>query len=316
MLMAKTGPLLSTHLFHSNTPNIVKTCKFTKKNCGISPINAKSSKSRVLAVGLKRVSMKAHKKGIWEDPVDGNSSEYDDGYSEGDEEYEWDGEAESESEANVSGNSVESSSTMTTTQYEMELFREVEQLLGQEEKSILEQNEAPDLSKISTMKWSPLQTLGLAGMIPFMDKLLEQGVDIDAVDKDGLTALHKAVIGKREPVISHLLRKGANPHVRDKNGATPLHYAVQVGALQTVKLLIKYKVDVNVADDEGWTPLHVSIQSRCRYITKVLLVNGADKTRRTKDGKTPLDISLCYGKDFKSYELAKLLKLVPANRDY
>lgn len=35
-----------------------------------------------------------------------------------------------------------------------------------------------------------------------------------------------------------------------------------------------------------------------------------------QDGKTALDISLCYGKDFKSYELAKLLKLVPANRDF
>lgn len=35
----------------------------------------------------------------------------------------------------------------------------------------------------------------------------------------------------------------------------------------------------------------------------------------SQDGKTPLDISLCYGKDFKSYDLAKLLKLVPANRE-
>ncbi|KAG5584120.1 hypothetical protein H5410_044554 [Solanum commersonii] len=34
-----------------------------------------------------------------------------------------------------------------------------------------------------------------------------------------------------------------------------------------------------------------------------------------QDGKTHLDISLCYGKDFKSYDLAKLLKLVPANRE-
>lgn len=33
-----------------------------------------------------------------------------------------------------------------------------------------------------------------------------------------------------------------------------------------------------------------------------------------QDGKTPLDLALCYGKDFKSYDLAKLLKLVPANR--
>ncbi|KAL4189291.1 hypothetical protein AMTRI_Chr08g206260 [Amborella trichopoda] len=168
-------------------------------------------------------------------------------------------------------------------------------------------------------KWSPIHTLAASGQIAFMDKLLElDDASIDAVDKDGFTALHKAVIAKKEAVISHLLRAGANPHVRDEDGATLLHYAVQVGAMQTVKLLIKYKVDINIADDDGWTPLHVAIQSRCRDIAKVLLVNGADKTRRTKDGKTALDLSLCYGREFKSYELAKLLKLVPAdgvNRD-
>ncbi|RRT58971.1 hypothetical protein B296_00039637 [Ensete ventricosum] len=122
------------------------------------------------------------------------------------------------------------------------------------------------------------------GQIPFMDRLLEDGsTEIDCLDKDG---------------------------------ATPLHYAAQVGAMQTVKLLIKYKVDVNVADNDGWTPLHVAIQTRSRDIAKVLLVNGADKMRKNKDGKTPLDLSLCFGKDFKSYELAKLLKLVPANRNF
>ncbi|RWW48010.1 hypothetical protein BHE74_00045963 [Ensete ventricosum] len=134
--------------------------------------------------------------------------------------------------------------------------------------------------------------------------------------QDGFTALHKAIIGKKEAVISHLLRRGANPQAKDLDGATPLHYAAQVGAMQTVKLLIKYKVDVNVADNDGWTPLHVAIQTRSRDIAKVLLVNGADKMRRNKDGKTPLDLSLCFGKDFKSYELAKLLKLVPANRNF
>lgn len=34
--------------------------------------------------------------------------------------------------------------------------------------------------------------------------------------QDGLTALHKAIIGKKEAVISHLLRKGASPHVKDR----------------------------------------------------------------------------------------------------
>lgn len=75
-----------------------------------------------------------------------------------------------------------------------------------------------------------------------MDKLLDDGLDIDDQDnvssflyfilfiactlsinlklklltQDGLTALHKAIIGKKEAVISHLLRKGASPHIRDR----------------------------------------------------------------------------------------------------
>ncbi|KAL0395681.1 UNVERIFIED_CONTAM: Ankyrin repeat domain-containing protein, chloroplastic [Sesamum calycinum] len=259
----------------------------------------------------------ANNEGLWEDPDDGSDdSEYED---ESDDEDEEENDLDYESDWEASGNEkavVGNVDKLSMRKYEENLVREVEQLLGPEERAILEQNEAPNLEKLSTAKWKPLHTFALAGQIKFMDGLLEQSYDINLVDKDGLTALHLAVIGKREAVISHLLRKGANPEVKDKDGAAPLHYAAQVGALQTVKLLIKYKVDVNVADNEGWTPLHVAMQTRNRDIAKILLVNGADRTRRNQDGNTPLDLSLCYGKDFKSYELAKLLKQVPATRGF
>ncbi|QHO19237.1 Ankyrin repeat domain-containing protein [Arachis hypogaea] len=165
-------------------------------------------------------------------------------------------------------------------QVDILIIVEIEQLLDPDERAILQQNVTPNLEKISTEKWIPLHTLALSMQMSCMDKLLEDG---NLIKQEGLTALHKAIIGKKEAVISHLLRKGASPHVKDKVGATPLHYAVQVGAKQTVKLLIKYNVDVNVADNEGWTPLHVAVQSRNRDIAKILLVNGADKTRKLRD---------------------------------
>ncbi|XP_073011389.1 uncharacterized protein [Typha latifolia] len=251
--------------------------------------------------------------GFWEDPDDGD---YEETGPEEEEEEEEEVEEEGRRRRDPRGSSrfITHVAKSTTAHYEEDLVKEVELLLTPEEKAILDQNGTPDLSKTSTLKWNPLHSFALSRQIPFMDKLLENGTGIDSVDKDGFTPLHKAVIGKKEAVISHLLRKGANPHVRDRDGATALHYAVQVGAMQTVKLLIKYKVDINVADNDGWTPLHVAVQSRSRDVTKVLLVNGADKTRRNKDGRTPLDLSLCYGKDFKSYDLAKLVKLVPADR--
>ncbi|XP_030531110.1 ankyrin repeat domain-containing protein EMB506, chloroplastic [Rhodamnia argentea] len=260
-------------------------------------------------------SSKTPQLGVWEDPDDGSGSDYEEeekDESEDDLDFESDWEQDGDDVAGLSSGVGVSSSD----KYEEELVKEVEQLLGPEERAVLRDNPTPNLAKISTSKWNPLHTFALAGQIPFMDKLLENGLDIDTVDEYGLTALHRAIIGKKEAVISHLLRKGADPRARDQDGATPLHYAVQVSAMQTVKLLIKYKADVNVADNEGWTPLHISMQSRSRDIAKILLVNGADKTRRNKDGKTPLDLSLCYGKDFKSYDLAKLLKLVPANQDF
>ncbi|EEF44931.1 aberrant large forked product, putative [Ricinus communis] len=277
--------------------------------------------------------------GVWEDPDDGSGSDYDEveELEENDMDYESDWEEETYAKSttrivdySTSNNYEEDSeeatyvaSTSTTTvrnstskNYEEDLSKEIIQLLQPEERAILQQNATYNLDKLSTAKWKPLQTLALSGQIRFMDKLLADGLDIDSVDKDGLTALHKAIVGKKEAVISHLLRKGANPHVKDRDGASSLHYAVQIGALQTVKLLIKYNVDINVADNEGWTPLHVAVQTRKRDIVKVLLVNGADKNRKNKDGMTPVDLCLCYGKDFKSYDLAKLVKVVPANRDF
>ncbi|KAJ0230903.1 Ankyrin repeat domain-containing protein EMB506 [Hirschfeldia incana] len=246
------------------------------------------------------------KREFWEDPDDGSDSEDEEEDEDGignDLDYESDWE-EGDSRAQK---------VTTDNNYEEQLAREVEQLLGPEERAILQQNEIPNLQMISTKKWKPLQTLALSMQIQLMDNLMDNGLDIDDVDKDGQTALHKAVIGKKEAVISHLLRKGANPHVQDRDGASALHYAVQVGALQTVKLLIKYNVDVNVTDNARWTPLHIAVQSRNRDITKILLTNGADKTRRTKDGKVALDMALCFGRDFKSYDLVKLLKIMPTD---
>ncbi|KAG2307706.1 hypothetical protein Bca4012_083306 [Brassica carinata] len=259
-------------------------------------------KTRCFSETKRRTPSVQSKREFWEDPDDGSDSEEEDGIGNDlDFESDWE---EGDSRAQK---------VTTDNNYEEQLAREVEQLLEPEERAILQQNDKPNLQMISTKKWKPLQTLALSMQIQLMDNLMDNGLDIDDVDKDGQTSLHKAVIGKKEAVISHLLRKGANPHVQDRDGASALHYAVQVGALQTVKLLIKYNVDVNVTDNEGWTPLHIAVQSRNRDITKILLTNGADKTRRTKDGKVALDMALCFGRDFKSYDLVKLLKIMPTD---
>lgn len=296
----------------ASSPKVFRTSRRTESFYFLT--SEKLSTTRICsAVSEKQTHLQSYE-ALWEDPHDDSGSEYDD---QEDERREQGDDMDFESdwgEEKDDLNTPTGSSTLAKS--EEDLIKEVVQLLGPEERAIFQENSFPNLGKISTAKWSPLHSFALSWEIKCMDKLLENGLDIDYVDKNGYTALHMAVIGKKEAVIIHLLRKGANPNARDPDGATPLHYAIQVGSLHMVKLLIKYNVDVNAADDDGWTPLHIAIQSRNRDIAKLLLVNNADKTRKNTGGKTALDLSLCFGKDFKSYDLAKLLKTVLADRKF
>ncbi|GKV45125.1 hypothetical protein SLEP1_g52241 [Rubroshorea leprosula] len=183
-------------------------------------------------------------------------------------------------------------------------------LFTKEEKVMLNMR-VPDVAAATSRKWLPLHTLAAAGEFYLVDSLLKHNIDINAMDKDGLTALHKAIIGKRQAITNFLLRESANPFVLDEDGATLMHYAVQTASSPIIKLLLLYNVNINLQDNDGWTPLHLAVQARRTDIVKLLLIKGADKTLRNKDGLTPLHLCLYSGHDTRTYELIKLLKELP-----
>ncbi|XP_062102715.1 ankyrin repeat domain-containing protein, chloroplastic [Humulus lupulus] len=186
-------------------------------------------------------------------------------------------------------------------------------LFTKEEKILLNKR-IPDLKSATSEKWLPLHTLAASGAFYFVDAAMKHNADVNAVDKDGWTAMHKAIIGKKQAVTNYLLREDANPFVCDKDGATLMHYAVRTASSQAIKILLLYNVDINIQDNDGWTPLHLAVQARRTDVVKLLLIKGADKTLKNKDGLTPLDICLCSGRDRRTYELIKLLKLFPKQR--
>ncbi|XP_047181929.1 ankyrin repeat domain-containing protein, chloroplastic-like isoform X3 [Vigna umbellata] len=94
-------------------------------------------------------------------------------------------------------------------------------LFTKEEKLLLNKR-VPDLETATSDKWLPLHTFAACGECFLLDSLLKHNVDINAVDKVGLTVLHKA-IGKKQAITSYLLRNSANPFVQDKEGATLMH---------------------------------------------------------------------------------------------
>ncbi|PKI74433.1 hypothetical protein CRG98_005197, partial [Punica granatum] len=88
-------------------------------------------------------------------------------------------------------------------------------LFTKEEKMLLNKR-VPDLAAASSDKWLPLHTLAASGEFYLVDALLKHDVDINSVDKDCSTALHKAIIGKKQAITNYLLRESADPLVRDK----------------------------------------------------------------------------------------------------
>ncbi|CAN6296631.1 unnamed protein product [Urochloa humidicola] len=182
-----------------------------------------------------------------------------------------------------------------------------QKLFSSEEKILLNKR-VPDLEAAASNKWLPLHTLAASGDFYLLDSLLKHNVDINALDKDGLAAIHKAILSKKAAIINYLLRNSANPFIQDKDGATLMHYAVQTACSQTIKTLLLYNVDINRPDDYGWTPLHLAVQTQRTDIVKLLLIKGADRTLKTKDGLTPLELCLRLGHHVRAYELLKLLK--------
>ncbi|KAL0747239.1 hypothetical protein Bca101_029241 [Brassica carinata] len=182
-------------------------------------------------------------------------------------------------------------------------------LLSKEEKFMLN-SRMPHLAVATSKKWLPLHTLAASGEFYLVDSLLKHNLDINATDVGGLTALHRAIIGKKQAITNYLLRESANPFVLDDEGATLMHYAVQTASAPTIKLLLLYNADINAQDRDGWTPLHVAVQARRSDIVKLLLIKGAD----IQDGLTPLGLCLYLGRETRTYEVLKMLKEFPRSR--
>ena len=102
-------------------------------------------------------------------------------------------------------------------------------------------------------KRHPLTWAASSGNCDAILSLINAGADVEARDKDGLTAMHCAASrGFQQCVASLVSLCGADFEAKDKNGSTPLHYSVTLGHTDCTKLLLEtFKADPNVQDFKG-----------------------------------------------------------------
>ena len=171
------------------------------------------------------------------------------------------------------------------------------------------------------------------GDLEAIRKHLEGGVDVDAVNKQGYTALHMAVRRGQKDAVALLLEKDANVNA-ERKGKTPLEFAgkneeiaallrekggktskeikaagsifeaAQNGLVDAVKTHLAAGVDVNGKNKGGYTALHLAAKKGHLEVAKVLVEAKADVAATSKSGKTALHYVAYYNGNL---DLANLL---------
>lgn len=92
----------------------------------------------------------------------------------------------------------------------------------------------------------------------------------------GETALHIAVRSRELPWIDFMLQKGVDPNVADRKGELPLGLATRLGLEEGVRRLIRGGARVDGEGVQGETALIIAVLARNLAMAKLLVLNGAN----------------------------------------
>ena len=112
-----------------------------------------------------------------------------------------------------------------------------------------------------------------------VQEFIERGVDVNDARGGGIfeyTALHVAAMYENDDVAKVLIENGADVNAVDKNKRNPLHCPLLYGHADVVKVLIQNGADVNAVDKDKRTVLHHAARKGHVDVAEMLIQNGAD----------------------------------------
>lgn len=127
--------------------------------------------------------------------------------------------------------------------------------------------------------------------------LLENGINIDSADYDGITALRYAAQSGQIEIANLLIENGADVNIEPWGGQTPLIAAVRSEHFDMAELLIRNDAQINHKDRYGLTSLQYAIGNNDFYIADMLIYYDADVNCQNYDGTSALSIASLIGND-------------------
>ena len=145
---------------------------------------------------------------------------------------------------------------------------------------------------------TPVVDAAKIGDVERLRSLLKQGVDVNAAEGDGMTALHWAAFRDDLDIAEILLYAGANVGARTRvNAISALVLAARNGSAAMVEMMLDAGADANAAMSIGTTPLMAAATSGNADAVKVLLDHGADVgATENAQGQTALMLAASYNR--------------------
>ena len=125
--------------------------------------------------------------------------------------------------------------------------------------------------------------------IETMQAIISNDVDVNATNKNNVTALMLACEKKNKDATNVLLHAGADPNIADANGSTCLHYAARnYYCTEVLQAVISHGVDVNAINKNNITALRLACEKKNKDAVNGLLNAGADPNIADANGNTCL----------------------------
>ena len=160
-----------------------------------------------------------------------------------------------------------------------------------------------DLNALDQRGRSALIAAALARDWATVSRLISAGANVQHADDTGLTPLMAAAMGGHLPTAQELLSRGADPAAVDRGGHSALHYAIGAGQLALVDRLLQANVPPSPDCCEGKDLVAHALDSHNEPIIDAILARSAPLTRWSAEACDALRTSLETG----NLKLAKFL---------
>lgn len=144
---------------------------------------------------------------------------------------------------------------------------------------------------------TPLAPMTLEGCAPRTSSEASAAVEKPTLPAGPDGSLLSAAVGGDIFGVERLLNEGVNVNARASNGTTALMGAAYSDYPRTTRLLIARGAEVNARSADGLTALHYAAGAGNTEIVDILLMAGADPNALSVDGTTPLMRAARAGRD-------------------